>query len=110
MTEIFKQDLINNMKKTLYSWIPMAVAVILLAGFAYTLVQQDIRLGANEPQAAYEQEILSRIDSGQDPKSINLVENVDLAKSLNLFVIIYDRSGRVINTNAYLEGKTPQLP
>ena len=96
--------------RSLRLWLPIAVAVTLLCGLMYTLVQQDLRQTANDPQIQMAQDAAAQLASGTPVVSLVPSQRVDIAASLAAFLIVYDHTGKVIASSATLDGKTPMLP
>jgi hypothetical protein len=96
--------------RSLRLWLPIAVAATLLCGLMYTLVQQDLRQTANDPQIQMAQDAAAQLASGTPVVSLVPSQRVDIAASLAAFLIVYDHTGKVIASSATLDGKTPTLP
>lgn len=96
--------------RSLRLWLPIAVAVTLLSGLVYTLVQQDLRQTANDPQIQMAEDTVAQLDAGSTATSLVPQAQVDIAASLAPFLIVYDRTGAVIASSATLDGTTPVVP
>jgi hypothetical protein len=96
--------------RSLRVWLPIAVAVTLLSGLVYTLVQQDLRQTANDPQIQMAEDTAAQLAAGAAATSLVPSARVDIAASLATFIIIYDHNGRVSASSAMLDGTTPALP
>lgn len=92
------------------SWIPLGVAVTLLSLIVYGVVQQAIRLGANELPKQMAEDAATDIVRGITPKAVIPKVNVDMAASLAPFMIVYDDRGSILATSVELDGKVPELP
>lgn len=91
------------------TFISLAVAVTLICGLIYAVVQQNYRQSANDPQVQISEDYARSIKAGKEASQVPKT-TVDIEKSLAPFVIVYDASGKVTATNAVLDGKTPELP
>ena len=91
-------------------WLPIALAVTLVCGLTYIVVQQDLRQGANDPQIQMAEDTAAALAAGTPVTSLVPSERVDIAASLSPFVIVYDRQGHVTASSALLDGHTPGLP
>jgi hypothetical protein len=91
-------------------WVPLAVAQMVLALIVYSVVQQDIRQSANEPQIELAESAASRLSSDEPVQTVLPARSVDLSGSLAPFVIVYDGAGTVLASSASLQGQTPRLP
>lgn len=96
--------------RSLRVWLPIAVAVTLLSVLIYTLVQQDLRQTANDPQIQMAEDTAARLAAGTAVDSLIPSVRVNIAASLASFLIVYDRNGKVIASSATLDGTTPSLP
>lgn len=96
------------MKKKL-SYIVVAVAITIVLGVFYCAVQQAMRRGANEPQASMANDVASALESGARPQDL-ATGQVNMANNMAPFVIVYDKNGRVVAGNGYLDGQVPQVP
>lgn len=97
--------------KLLQYWIPLAVGVTLICGLVYATVQQNYRQNANDPQIQISEDVVAAIDGGQKPEEmLGTSVKTDIAKSLAVFVVIYDSAGKPIASTAQLDGKDPEVP
>lgn len=90
--------------------IPLVIAITLLSGLLYFVLQQYIRSSANDPQIQLAEDLAFASSQGQPFPSAAPSSTVDLAKSLANFVIAYDSTGKVVFSDATLDGKAPTLP
>lgn len=95
--------------KKLLPW--FAVLVLLIVAFAtlYGVVQQSQRSDANYPQIQLAEDAASALNHGDTPYVITQ-GNVDVSTSLAPFMIIYNKSGRVVSSSGYLNGQVPKAP
>jgi hypothetical protein len=99
------------MRRTVAIFLPVAVLATLTCGLVYLEVQQALRSGANDPQFQVAEDAASRLDTGVSPAAVvGPGDSVDLASSLAPFVIVFDRNGRILATNATLDGGQPAPP
>jgi len=97
--------------KLFRTWLPLAVAVIALSGLVYVSVQQDLRMGANDPQIQIAEDGATAIAAGTTSKAfVATFPTIDMGKSLAPFVIVVDDSGEVAYSSATLNGTTPVPP
>lgn len=99
------RPLITN---TFLEWLPLGFVVIMVIIICYLMIIFYIRQSANMPQLQIAQD-KARVLSSADAVQISL-PNVEIDKSLQTFEIIYDGSGKVLSSNAMLQGLTPELP
>ncbi|MEK7161684.1 MAG: hypothetical protein AAB729_03270, partial [Patescibacteria group bacterium] len=51
-------------QEALFSWLPLAVAIIIMSGLVYVVAQQNYRLTANDPQIQIAQDIAAALNKG----------------------------------------------
>lgn len=90
-------------------WLAAAAILVVIFGALYGVVQQAERTGANFPQIQLSEDIAADLNAGAQPTSFT-AGRTDVAASLAPFVIIYDRSGRVVSGSGYLDGQIPVAP
>ncbi len=100
----------NIIRNGLKAWLPMAVAITMLAGLVYLSVQQAYRLGANDPQIQMAEDGAAALAAGQPAQSIVPAGKVDIAQSLAPYVVVFDADGKSLASNALLHGQAPALP
>jgi len=91
-------------------WPVLAVAITLLCALVHLAVQQDIRLGANDPQIQLAHDAAAALAQGKRPADVVPSGTVDLATSLATHVTVFDAQGRPLASSASLEGATPAPP
>ena len=81
-----------------------------LALALYSIPQQVLRQGANDPQIQLANDLAARLEGGiAASQSISPV-TVEIAHSLAPFVIAFDDQGRILASQAQLNGKAPIPP
>ena len=104
------------MKKTLSKsflvWLPFAAVITFACMLGYLLVQQDLRQNANDPQVQIAEDISQAINSGSvsPMQIIPPGQTVDIATSLDPYIMIFDSTGKVIASSAMLAGQVPNVP
>jgi hypothetical protein len=101
-------------------FLPAALVLTVACGLGYTAVQQALRGGANDPQVQLASDAATALTGGAAPESVvgpgSAVAGmagsgtVDAAVSLAPFVVVYDRSGTPLASNARLDGGMPVPP
>jgi hypothetical protein len=102
--------LMKALLATFEDQLPILAAVTILSGLVYLAVQQDIRIGGNDPQIQLAEDAATSIGNGTTPQLAIPSSKVNVDKSLAPFMIIYDDKGNVLASSALLDGKTPALP
>ncbi len=96
------------MKKQL-PWLIAASAVTVVFGTMYGLAQWQLRSGADLPAVERAEETVLRLNAGSTPAEVAF-DAVDIASSIQPFVIIYDESGKVVEGSGKLDGNIPTVP
>jgi hypothetical protein len=91
-------------------WIPLAITITGLCGLVYLVAQQNIRIGANDPQIQISEDVARQIETGQNPLDFIPPIKVDISKSLAGYIIVFDEKGKLIGSSAVLNGKDPIVP
>jgi hypothetical protein len=94
----------------LFNAVVLAAISTVLALALYTIPQQVLRQGANDPQIQLAGDLAARLEQGIAPAEAVPAGSVDIARSLSPFVIAYDDQGRPLASQAQLDGKTPTPP
>jgi hypothetical protein len=98
--------------KQMLKFLPLvgtAAILTIVFGTIYVITQQSLRLGANDPQIQLAEDAAAALDAGQKPGDLTR-GRMDMGASLQPFIIIYDKSGKPVAGNGYLDGKLPQVP
>lgn len=95
----------------------VAFNALILAGIAtvlaialYAIPQQVLRQGANDPQIQLAGDLVARLESGVAPDLAVGSADIDMARSLTPFVIVYDDAGKPLASQARLNGEVPSPP
>jgi hypothetical protein len=92
-------------------FVPTAVAVTLLSGVIYAVVQQDYRQSANDPQLQMAEDAATQLSAGASPQDvIRDGPSVDMSASLAPYTIVFDSGGKPLASSAALDGSTPAPP
>jgi len=91
-------------------WIPLAIAISAMCLLVYGAVQHSIRSAADDPQIEIARDVAARLDAGLEASKIVPPVRRDISKTLSVFVIIFDSSGKDVASDAELDGKVPQVP
>lgn len=92
-------------------WLPLAVAITGLSSLVYIATQQDMRIGANDPQIQMAEDTALLLQNGGDPQKIaSAFPKVSIETSLAPYVIIYDEHHKPIAGSGFLHGNLPTIP
>jgi hypothetical protein len=98
----------QGMKKHI-PWLAAALILVVIFASIYIVVQQSQRSDADSPQIQMAEDAASALDQGASPQTL-VGPNVDMAHSLAPFVIIYDRTGRLVAGAGLINGAAPTPP
>lgn len=98
------------MKNVFKYWFVALVIITGLSGMIYVVVQQDLRIGANDPQIQLAEDAATTLGNGGSVQSVVPGEKVDIASSLAPYIMVFDESGKPIASSAVLNGQTPTIP
>ena len=98
------------LKRIVIYWLLIAMIVTGFSVLIYAVVQQDMRQGADDPQIQMAEDIAAQLTNGQQAQAVVPAEKVDIAKSLALYVIVFDSSGKSLASSAQLNGQSPTIP
>ncbi|HKX72447.1 MAG TPA: hypothetical protein VJM32_00340 [Candidatus Saccharimonadales bacterium] len=87
------------MRASLKAWLPFAVALTVVAGLAYAVVQYVVRESANDPQIQMAEDWADQVRSGIGAIGLQTNAFIDPNLSLSAFGIIYDASGNIMNSS-----------
>lgn len=99
-----------HVPKIIIAWLPFAALATVLCLVSYVMVQQNIRLSANDPQIQIAEDVAAALENGQPTSNFSPQNKVDMAKSLDAFAIIYDADGKVVAGSGAVDGKIPEAP
>ena len=91
-------------------WVPLAFVTTILCGLIFLSVQQNLRMGANDPQIQMAEDGAVSLEESFKPQDIVGSKVIDIGKSLSPFVIVYNTSGTVTASSGKLNGQVPSLP
>jgi hypothetical protein len=91
-------------------FIPLAFVITAISGLIYLTGQQNLRQNANDPQIQISEDVANRLTRSTTIPTVPASSAIDIAKSLNTFIIIFDEQGKPVSSNALLDGKVPTIP
>ena len=99
-----------RMRRAIALFLPAAVLATGWSGLVYVVVQQDLRSGANDPQEQLATDTAAELNAGAAPTTVVTGRMVDVGISLAPFVVVYDSAGKVVASDAQLDGAPPHVP
>ena len=91
-------------------WLPLAVVATVLAGTAFTIDQQILRTGANDPQVQLAEDAAAELQAGANPAAVLPSAHVDIAGSPASWVMVYGPDRKQLAGSARLDGKVVEYP
>ncbi len=98
------------MKTRIFLFVPLLIIITGFCGLVAVVMQQNYRLNANDPQIQTSEDLALLLSNGAKPQDVLPKNSVDIAYSLSPFVIIYDTNGKVMASNASLNGEAITIP
>jgi hypothetical protein len=90
--------------------LPLAVVATVLAGAAFTIGQQIVRQGANDPQVQMAEDAAARLQAGAGASEVLPPLETDMATSLAPWVLVYGPDRKPVAGSARLDGKVAEYP
>jgi hypothetical protein len=97
-------------KRSAAFFLPAAAVLTVAAGLSFLVVQQVLRIGANDVPQQLAEDAVAALDGGAAPSTIVGSSQVQIGSSLAPFVVVYGNDGAVLATNGSLDGRPPALP
>ena len=92
------------LSRVLPVWLPIIVDATVLTLLVFAALQQNLRMGANDPQVQMAEDAAARLNAGAGPDSVTPAQQVDMARSLAPFLIVFGHDGRPLASSALLDG------
>lgn len=102
--------MIRKVIKVLANWLPIALVSVAVCFLIYGAVQQALRQSANDPQIQMAEDAAYALAKGAAVETVVPLAEIDVARSLYPFLIVYDDSGTVLKASGLLNGQVPPLP
>jgi hypothetical protein len=109
---IARSMIFRKILKLFLYWLPFAFIITFFSVLIYIVVQQNIRLTANDPQIQMAED-LAVFYSKQKNLPLAASPNplkIEITKSLATFIIIYKEDGKIFSSTGVVNGKLPELP
>jgi hypothetical protein len=100
----------NKLRIIIVFWVIIIFLVTFSCLLTYVVAQQVIRLGANNLPATLAVETSIKIEKGQSPANSVPDETVDILKSTETFVMIFDKDKNLVATSAIMGSEKPSYP
>lgn len=100
----------SKLRNIIRIWLPFAVVISAFCFLVYTTVQQALRQGFNDPQIQMAEDTAFALNNGSAFDSVIPSSKVEMARSLALFVAVYDVNGNPVVGSGLLNGQLPDYP
>jgi len=100
----------QRLKHILIVWFPLAILITLLSGLMYSVVQQVLRKYANDPQIQMAEDAADALTNGQSLATVVPAGQINIAKSLAPYLVVFDDSGKVLASSGLLHNQLPTFP
>jgi len=97
-------------KNILIIWIVIAFMATFTSSVVYLVSQQSVRLGANEIPAQLATETSIKLQSGQSAKKAIPTVKVEITKSLNAFIMVFNNNKNLVATSGMIGDFQPIYP
>ena len=88
-------------KQFVRSWVPLAAAGTIVLIGVYAAVQQVYRQDANDPQIELAENAAVALEAGYQPQAlVASIAKVDMSRSLSVFGMIFDDTGKLVASSA----------
>jgi hypothetical protein len=91
-------------------WFALAAVATVLAATAFTIGQQILRSGANDPQVQLAEDAAAELQAGVNPTDVLPSAHIDIASSLAPWMMVYGPDRRQLAGSARLDGKVVEYP
>ena len=91
------------------AWGTLAAVITLLCAGLYLGLQQNLRASVNDPQVELAQEAASALATGTKAEALIGGEKIDIASSLDPFLIILNKDGQPVASSGELDGAVPGI-
>jgi hypothetical protein len=100
----------KKLRSIIIIWVTIIFLVTFSSLLTYVVAQQVIRLGADNLPATLAIETSIKLEKGQNPAGSVPDETIDILKSLETFVMIFDKDKNLIATSAMMGSEKPVYP
>jgi hypothetical protein len=87
-----------------------AIIITIILLVVYASVQQAHRSSANDPQIQIARDLSYQLSKGKPIDQLIPADTIDIAQSLAVFTVVFDKNGNPLQTTGYLNGRIPQPP
>lgn len=97
-------------KKIFKKWVLYVLCLTMSAGTIYVVARQVVRLGGNSPQIQISEDVANNLNLGINIDSYIAHGIVDISKSLDTFVVVYNNDNANIFSSGNLHGQPIVVP
>lgn len=96
--------------KLFIGWLILLFLVTFTSLLTYLLTQQSLRLGANELPVRLATATVINLEEGKSAESAIPADKIDISRSLDPFVMVYDHNKNLVATSGMMGSSTPSYP
>jgi hypothetical protein len=100
----------KKLRNIIAIWVIILFLITFCSLLTYVVAQQIIRLGTDNQPVTLAIETSIKLESGQNPADAIPDETVDISKSLETFVMIFDSDKNLVATSAMMGSENPSYP
>ena len=99
-----------RVRSAIKRFIPLGFAITLIFLFVFLIVQQALRLGANEQVVQIAHDVSDALGQGAPYSAFSSPRPVNIASSLSPYVILFDKDTKMLTGSGVLDGEVPRPP
>ncbi len=99
-----------HVRSALKRFIPLGFAITLTFFFVFLIIQQTVRLAANELVVQIAHDVSDALGEGAPYTAFNTPRPVNIAHSLSPFAILFDQDGKMLTGSGVLDNEVPRPP
>lgn len=101
--------MITFKKLTMY-WLVFVFLLTFTCMLTYVVMQQSLRLGANELPKQFASDAVIQLENGENPAILFSKNKIDISKSPDTFVMVFDNNQNLVSSSATMGGKQLSYP
>ena len=99
-----------RVRSAIKRFIPLGFAITLIFFFIFLIVQQALRLGANEQVVQIAHDVSDALGQGAPYSAFSSPRPVNIASSLSPYAILFDQDTKMLTGSGVLDGEVPRPP
>lgn len=99
-----------SFKTILGYWLVFVFLITFTCMLTYIVMQQSLRLGANESPIQFATDAIIQLNNGKNPETLFSKDQMDSSKSPDTFVMVFDKKENLVSSSATMAGKQITYP